>query len=91
MFDSLPVAAGVFAGIAAVIHVYIFLMESVLWSRPDVWPRFGVGSQGEADILRPMAFNQGFYNLFLAIMIVVGIVLALMANGATEAAGIGMV
>ncbi|CCQ17033.1 putative uncharacterized protein [Rhodococcus sp. AW25M09] len=69
-----PVAQ-IFAAIAAVLHVAIFVMESVLWSRPAVWAKFGLPNQNAADITKPMAFNQGFYNLFLAIGIVVGLVL----------------
>ncbi|MDV8055126.1 MULTISPECIES: DUF1304 domain-containing protein [unclassified Rhodococcus (in: high G+C Gram-positive bacteria)] len=67
--------AQVFAAIAAALHVVIFVMESVLWSKPAIWAKFGVASQNEADVVKPMAFNQGFYNLFLAVGIVVGLVL----------------
>jgi putative membrane protein len=65
------VIAIVFAALAALLHVFIFLMESVLWMRPATWKRFGLKSQDEAATIRPMALNQGFYNLFLAIGIVV--------------------
>jgi putative membrane protein len=72
---AMPVAAGIFAAVAAALHVLIFTMESVLWTRPQVWKRFSVSGQAEADVLRPMAFNQGFYNLFLAIGIIVGLII----------------
>lgn len=75
MSTAFLVAGAVFAGIAAVLHVLIFLLESVLWKRPQTWRRFGVPSQGDAEILRPMALNHGFYNLFLAIGTGVGLVL----------------
>ncbi|MDI6629933.1 MAG: DUF1304 domain-containing protein [Rhodococcus sp. (in: high G+C Gram-positive bacteria)] len=68
-----PVAQ-VFAAIAAALHVVIFVMESVLWSKPAIWAKFGVASQNDADVVKPMAFNQGFYNLFLAVGIAVGLV-----------------
>ncbi|MBJ8338303.1 MULTISPECIES: DUF1304 domain-containing protein [Antrihabitans] len=71
----MPIAAGIFAAIAAALHVLIFVMESVLWTKPEVWKRFSVASQADAEVLRPMAFNQGFYNLFLAIGIVVGLII----------------
>lgn len=71
----MPVAAVVFAVIAAVLHVLIFVMESVLWAEPRVWRRFSVASQADADVLRPMAFNQGFYNLFLALGIFFGLII----------------
>ncbi|KAA0928361.1 DUF1304 domain-containing protein [Rhodococcus sp. ANT_H53B] len=66
--------AQVFAVLAAALHVVIFVMESVLWSKPAIWAKFGVASQNDADVMKPMAFNQGFYNLFLAVGIVVGLV-----------------
>ncbi|TDP97083.1 DUF1304 domain-containing protein [Labedaea rhizosphaerae] len=68
--------AQVFAALAAAVHVLIFTMESVLFTRPQVYRRFMVKDAREAEILRPMALNQGFYNLFLAIGAVVGVVLA---------------
>jgi putative membrane protein len=69
------VVAQVFAALAAAVHVLIFVMESVLFTRPQVYRRFLVKDAQEAELLRPMALNQGFYNLFLAIGAVVGVVL----------------
>ena len=71
----IAVIATVIAALAALLHVYIFLMESVQWSQPRVWKRFGVPDQAAADTTKPMAYNQGFYNLFLAIGAVLGLVL----------------
>ena len=73
----------VFVGLAAVIHVVIFYFESIAWSQPKIWKRFGLRSQQDADVVKPMALNQGFYNLFLAIGIFVGIIL--IAAGTTDA------
>ena len=73
--DILVIIGSVFVFLAAVIHIVIFFMESILWSRPAVWKRFGLKTQEEADIVRPMAFNQGFYNVFLAIGAGVGLVM----------------
>ena len=67
----------VFAGLAAILHVYIFTMESVSWGKPATWKRFGIRSQDEAETIKPMALNQGFYNLFLAIVTVIGLLLFL--------------
>ena len=64
----------VFALIAALIHVYIFVLESVLFPRPSARKNFGV-TEAELPAVRPWAFNQGFYNLFLAIIAVVGVIL----------------
>ncbi|MFG6493284.1 DUF1304 domain-containing protein [Microbacterium sp. P03] len=69
------ILATVFAALAALLHVYIFVMESVQWTQPRVWKRFGVADQQAADTTKPMAYNQGFYNLFLAIGAILGIVL----------------
>ncbi|NUP59976.1 MAG: DUF1304 domain-containing protein [Pseudarthrobacter sp.] len=60
-------ASLLFAVLAAALHVYIFSMESLTWTRPATWKRFGVASQADAETTRPMAYNQGFYNLFLAV------------------------
>ncbi len=65
----------VFAGLAALIHVYIFMLESLRWTKPSTWRIFGIANQADADTLKPMAYNQGFYNLFLTIGIVVGMLL----------------
>jgi len=64
-----------FVGIASVIHLVIFYLESVAWSKPATWKRFGLRSQEDADVVRPMAFNQGYYNAFLALAGIVGIIL----------------
>jgi putative membrane protein len=65
----------VLVALAALLHGYIFLMESVWWTRPATWRRFGVADQAQADATRPMAYNQGFYNLFLGVGAAVGLVL----------------
>ena len=72
----MPLVAQLAALLAAAIHVWFFILESVLFMRPDVHRRFGLRTREEAELVRPMAFNQGFYNLFLAAGAVVGIVWA---------------
>ncbi|MGW9630024.1 DUF1304 domain-containing protein [Agromyces sp. NPDC055520] len=71
----MAVIASVFVALAALLHGYIFLMESVWWTRPSTWKRFGVADQAAADVTKPMAYNQGFYNLFLGIGAALGLVL----------------
>ena len=66
-------AALVFAGLAGLLHVYIWTMESLTWRKPATWKRFGVANQEEAETQRMFAYNQGFYNLFLAIGAFLGI------------------
>ncbi len=81
----IAIIATVFAALAALLHVYIFVMESVQWSQPRIWRRFGVPDQATADATKPMAYNQGFYNLFLAIGAILGIVLFWAGGGAAPA------
>ena len=68
------ILATVFVTLAAALHIGIFIMESISWTRPSIWKRFGVADQQAADITKPLAYNQGFYNLFLAIGAVLGLI-----------------
>jgi putative membrane protein len=65
-------AALIFAGLAAVLHVYIFVLESLQWTAPRTRATFGTTLEG-AEATKELAFNQGFYNLFLAIVTGIGI------------------
>jgi putative membrane protein len=60
----------VLAGLAALVHVYIFWLEALAF---DTTGRkaFGVSAEAAA-VMKPWAYNQGFYNLFLAIGTLVG-------------------
>ena len=64
-----------FALLAAALHVLVFCMESVWFMQPRVHRRFGAATTADAEARRLFAFNQGFYNLFLAIGIFVGLAL----------------
>ncbi|MDP9997326.1 DUF1304 domain-containing protein [Pseudarthrobacter sulfonivorans] len=78
-------ASLLFAFLAAALHVYIFTMESFTWTRPATWKRFGLASQADAETTKPLAYNQGFYNLFLAIGAVTGVgFVALGAGGSAQ-------
>lgn len=68
------IAGLVLAGIAALVHVYIFVMESITWTSKRTRATFG-NSEAAAEATKAMAFNQGFYNLFLAVAAGLGIVL----------------
>lgn len=59
--------------LAALLHGYIFVMESVTWTSPRTRAVFGT-TEDEAQTTKLLAFNQGFYNLFLGIVTVVGVV-----------------
>ena len=75
----------VFAGLAALLHVYIFVMESLTWTSPRTRAAFGTTPE-EAETTKLLAFNQGFYNLFLAIVSGVGIAAIGMGHKAVGAA-----
>jgi putative membrane protein len=80
----LAIAATVFATLAALIHVYIFVLESIRWTQEPTRRIFGVRSVEDAELMKPLAFNQGFYNLFLALGVLTGLVL-LWTGGAPQA------
>ncbi|WP_316575752.1 MULTISPECIES: DUF1304 domain-containing protein [Nocardia] len=67
----MTVVALVFVGIAVLLHGYIFVLESLQWTRPRTRATFGISAE-QAEATREMAFNQGFYNLFLAVVAAVG-------------------
>lgn len=60
--------------IPALIHLYIFFLESFLWGRKRTNKIFGIRPEDVAAT-KPLAFNQGFYNLFLAVAILLGLYL----------------
>jgi putative membrane protein len=74
-YKTMPIISIAFAAIAGGIHVLFFLMESVFWMNPKVHKGFGIKTVAEAEQFKLSFFNQGFYNLFLAIGIFVSIFL----------------
>ena len=69
-----------FSVLAALLHVYIWVLESFRWTEPATRRTFGT-SESEAEITKPLAYNQGFYNLFLAIITLVGLALMRSEHG----------
>src|SRR5262245_32067876 len=63
----------IFALLAGIIHVAIFLMESAFFSRPGI-ERIFLGGAASSPQLKIFAFNQGFYNLFLAVGAIGGVI-----------------
>ena len=61
---------------AAAVHVLIFVLESLRWTEEPTRQIFGIRSEADALTTKQLAFNQGFYNLFLALTTILGIVLA---------------
>lgn len=80
------IAAGlVFAALAALLHVYIFVIESLTWTSPRTRATFGT-TAAEAETTKTLAFNQGFYNLFLAIVSGAGIAVVALGHRGIGAA-----
>ena len=76
------IAMWVAAALAGAIHVLFFCMESLWWTKPAVFRRFR-STEAQAQMTKSLAFNQGFYNLFLAGGALGG--LALIATGHRQA------
>lgn len=81
----------VFASVMIVVHISIFIVESVLWLRPNIYenvvpymaPSVDVALSTQAKVLELLFLNQGFYNVFLALAALAGI--CLYKNGRSEA------
>lgn len=73
--QSMLIIGLVLAAAAAAFHVFIFALESLRWTEPETRKIFGVASEADAETTKPLAFNQGFYNLFLALAVLLGIAL----------------
>lgn len=69
----MTVAGLVLAGLAAALHVFIFYLESIAWTSPRARATFGT-TEAEAETTKSLAFNQGFYNLFLALAVFIGLI-----------------
>lgn len=69
------IAGLVLVGIAALVHVFIFYLESFAWTGEQARRIFGTSTVEQAASQKELAFNQGFYNLFLAIAVALGIAL----------------
>ena len=66
------------AFLAAALHVFIFYIESFAWTTRAL-SVFGMDRES-AEATREMAFNQGFYNFFLAIEAFAGIAIYYLAS-----------
>ena len=62
------------AVLAGLVHLLIFCMESLWWTTPGVRARFRQTPES-AEVTKLFAFNQGFYNLFLALGAFAGLAL----------------
>ncbi|MFD1152383.1 DUF1304 domain-containing protein [Saccharothrix hoggarensis] len=80
--------AQVAAGLAASLHVLVFVWETVLFTKPGVhWGVFKVPTE-DVPPVRLWSFNVGLYNLFLGAGTVIGLVAL---NTGDEAVGRALV
>ena len=63
--QSLATVTTVFAFVAIAIHIYIWIIESFLWTKPKGREVFGM-TEEFAESTKAMAANQGLYNLMIA-------------------------
>ncbi len=68
----MPAVALVLAGLAGLLHLCFFVLESVVF-RTRGYRVFGV-REGDVDTVAFGMLNQGFYNLFLGVGVLVGVV-----------------
>lgn len=81
----MSIAIVIFASIAILFHVLAFALESLLFMRPAVYRRFQAQNEEQARAAQLFAFNQGFYNLFLAAGALAGLVIWRNGNEAVGA------
>lgn len=62
----------ILAGVVALIHLYILVLEMVLWDKPQGMKAFGTTPAFAAQT-KVLAANQGLYNGFLAAGLIWGI------------------
>lgn len=66
------IAGMIFAALAIALHFFIFYLEAFAWTTKGL-SVFGT-TPAEAEQTKEMAFNQGFYNLFLALIALAGMI-----------------
>lgn len=71
------------ASIAALLHVGFFVLESVRFQKDGTWRRFRVADD-HVDAVAPVMLNQGWYNLLLAIVTLVGMMMLLVGPGSSN-------
>ncbi len=77
-----------FTSITILFHLVAFLWESIFWMKPVVYENIvsgmvtpeGISLLQHAKILEGLFFNQGFYNLFIALGAIAGLILLKKGN-----------
>lgn len=75
----------IFFAIAAIVHFSFFILESILFQKPNGYKLFKL-KESDHEPVKIWALNQGFYNLFLALGMVVGLYFVII--GRRESAGV---
>lgn len=70
------ISTKIFVLLAGLLHVLIFAMESIFFMNEKVYVRFRLETIEQAEIVKLFAYNQGWYNLFLAIAALAGVFLS---------------
>lgn len=65
ILKSMDIVSTILILFVALFHVQVFILESVLWQTPKAMKVFNTTPK-TAEITRPLAINQGVYNLFLS-------------------------
>lgn len=65
-----------FLALSALLQLFFFSLESLLWGTPRVNKLFQLTAE-QAEANRLFALNQGYYNLFIAVGMIVGMYLLL--------------
>ncbi|MCQ1955922.1 DUF1304 domain-containing protein [Arthrobacter sp. zg-Y826] len=73
------IAAAIFAVVAAAVAFYFFMLESLRWAEPETAAVFQLRG-ANASATAQLAYNLGFYNLFLAVGAGLGVVLLVAGN-----------
>jgi len=69
------VAAAILTVVSAAVHFYFFFLESLRWTTAETMGVYGITSEQDAETTQPLAYTQGFYNLFLGVGAVLGVLL----------------
>ena len=80
------------AALAAAVHGWIFVLETLRWEHPATRRVFGTSAEQAAQS-KQLAANQGVYNLLLGIAALVGVLVLLTAgtDGRSADAGVAVV
>jgi putative membrane protein len=80
--EGLTMIGMILTGLVALIHLYIVYLEMVLWDQPQGRKAFGTSAEF-ASASKVLAANQGLYNGFLGVGLLIGLWLGIGDSGRT--------